>query len=240
MCVVCVELDGVLSLLLPSYRPSAVVVCAGVVGLASDRMSPFNLTTRTYARAVHILKKRLGHFASNNSSSNNVTTQPDAQVQKDERNDISGSAAASNGEGEHANAEAHALSNNGNTAAAPSPADGDAASASATSSTASSSYPSAPIPLLLLGGGGYNPTDSARAFLHMTAVASNHVLPATLPDHERFLPSYLPNLSVHSVAKNPAARPNDNSREYLLEIMAMVRNNCRLREEQDRQEDGLF
>jgi hypothetical protein len=239
-------LEGVLSLLLPSYRPSAVVVCAGVDGLASDRMSPFNLTTRTYARAVHILKKRLGHFASNRSSSSSSNVAAAAQAPKEECTDINGSAAASNGDGEHADAEAHALSNNGNTAVASSPTDGDAAASSSASNapsspaSSSSSYPSAPIPLLLLGGGGYNPTDSARAFLHMTAVASNHMLPATLPDHERFLPSYLPNLSVHSVAKNPAARPNDNSREDLLEIMARVRNNCRMREEQDRQEDGLF
>ena len=98
-------------------------------------------------------------------------------------------------------------------------------------SSPSPSWPSSPIPLLLLGGGGYCPTDAARAFVHLTAAACARPLPAALPDSDPLYPHYLPNLSLHSQPKPAATRPNQNDRAYLRRLIAHVRDNCSRRKQ---------
>ena len=243
-----------LSLLLPSFRPSVVVLCGGVDGLASDRMSPFNLTTRTYARCVHMLKKRLRHF-------NQI-----ARATTEGASAAPATAAAATADA----ADAAADAGNSNEAAAlifdpptiggaptinadtslsvAEPVPAATASSSSASLAAAAPYPpgavppalssapaAPPVPLLLLGGGGYCPTDAARAFTVMTAAACCHPLPATLPDSDRLLSDYSPNFNLHSL---PKSRPNLNDRPYINRIMQHVSNTCRrLREQQEKNEE---
>jgi paired amphipathic helix protein Sin3a len=238
-------------------------------------MSPFNLTTRAFARIVQLLKKRLGHFATATAVEANagrdaatsgehlaaaLSSQPSLSAAATDADQLQSAAVATQPADQSAEstveqqddsaAAVAALSTSATTreesspvpevsvAAAAAPAQPAAAAppSSTSAPSPSPSWPSSPIPLLLLGGGGYCPTDSARAFVHLTAAACARPLPAALPDSDPLYPHYLPNLSLHSQPKPAAMRPNANDRAYLRRLISHVRDNCSRRKQM--QESG--
>ncbi|KAI6132369.1 hypothetical protein EV401DRAFT_273527 [Pisolithus croceorrhizus] len=84
---------------------------------------------------------------------------------------------------------------------------------------------------LLLGGGGYNSANAARAWAYLTSIAMGNPLPpdTDIPEH-RALPLYQPSFTLDVPAGN---MQDENSEEYLLEVercFERVREvlNCRL------------
>lgn len=205
----CFQFDALLSLVLPSFRPSVVVMCCGVDGLATDRMSPFNLTTRAYGQCVITLKKRLGHIQSPTKTAPPAAAAPVA------------------------------ASSDGDSIPMELSAPPDASSPpSSSSSPQPPAFPASPIPLLLLGGGGYHPIDSARAFTVMTASACGVHLPSAIPDVDQYYTSYMStDFDLHS---RPApARVNGNSKAYLHGVLRHVKDKChRWRKQTEEEEEA--
>ncbi|KAI6150070.1 hypothetical protein EDD17DRAFT_1492416 [Pisolithus thermaeus] len=69
---------------------------------------------------------------------------------------------------------------------------------------------------LLLGGGGYNSANAARAWAYLTSIAMGNPLPPDMdiPEH-RTLPLYQPSFTLDVPAGN---MQDENSEEYLLEV----------------------
>ncbi|PSS03319.1 hypothetical protein PHLCEN_2v3993 [Hermanssonia centrifuga] len=69
---------------------------------------------------------------------------------------------------------------------------------------------------LLLGGGGYNSPNAARAWAYLTSIALRNTLPldADIPDHAAF-PLYSPSFTLDVPAGNA---PDQNTDEYLDEV----------------------
>ncbi|CAG2164773.1 unnamed protein product, partial [Oppiella nova] len=66
-------------------------------------------------------------------------------------------------------------------------------------------------PLILLGGGGYHPLNTARLWAALTACALNETLDNDIPDHSCFL-AYRPSYELNIEA---GLRPNLNSKQYI-------------------------
>lgn len=265
--------DSVLGIVLPAFRPSVVVVCCGVDGLASDRMSPFNLTTRAYPKCVHTLMKKLGHDAAAPHAdttppialspapsagvaqvSDTASKSPDGPTQtQTQQTDIGAPTTVAVGLAPETTVEPDTtvrvtLSDIADTVVAdstslPPPAASDLSSSApldsptATGAASSSAWPSSPVPLLLLGGGGYNPQDVARAFTIVTATACGVTLPSRIPECDAYYPAYLATgFTLHSHAQTKETRPNRNDRAYLQTILHHVRESC---QRWQRQEEEL-
>ncbi|XP_033741385.1 histone deacetylase 8-like isoform X2 [Pecten maximus] len=70
------------------------------------------------------------------------------------------------------------------------------------------------LPTLLLGGGGYHHTNTARCWAFLTGVAVGKKLPTDIPDHQ-FLMEYGPDYGIDIMAGN---RKDQNSKEYLQKV----------------------
>lgn len=77
------------------------------------------------------------------------------------------------------------------------------------------------IPLILLGGGGYHPLNTARLWTALTATALNVDLDNDIPDHSCFL-SYRPSYELKIEA---GLRPNLNSNQYIQNVLEKVFHN---------------
>lgn len=293
----CALVDAVLSIVLPSFRPSAVVVCCGVDGLATDALcSAWNLTTRAYAKCVRIIKKKLGHYGTTSSSKQQAQT--DAAAMTPSNAPPTNSSSPSD-DATPAPSPSSSSPPSASIAVAPVPLptsdlssvasvedassfDSSQSSVTPTSTpvvsdsegpieerkdqnetvstpplqppqpssppcqstalSATQSYPTNPIPLLLLGGGGYNPVDSARAFLCMTASAASVQLPPSIPDTDRYYPDYLQagQCELHSKAHSTDIRPNRNRREELARILHTIKMQCSRREAAEQSDELIL
>ena len=74
------------------------------------------------------------------------------------------------------------------------------------------------IPLILLGGGGYHSTNTARLWTQLTATALNETIDDEIPDHEHFL-NYSPSYSLQI---EPNLRKDLNSTDYLETVCTLV------------------
>lgn len=75
------------------------------------------------------------------------------------------------------------------------------------------------LPMVLLGGGGYHHTNTARLWAYLTSIVAGVQLPLDIPDHEFFLeyrPSY--ELAVEACS----TRKDSNSNEHLKSINEAV------------------
>jgi len=79
-------------------------------------------------------------------------------------------------------------------------------------------------PLILLGGGGYNPLNTARLWTALTACALNQELDNDIPDHSCFL-EYRPTYELRIEAGH---RPNINSTQYIDTVLQKVVQNLDL------------
>lgn len=70
------------------------------------------------------------------------------------------------------------------------------------------------LPTLLLGGGGYHHTNTARCWTFLTAIAVGKKLPTDIPDHQFFM-EYGPDYGLNITAGN---RKDQNSQDYLRKI----------------------
>jgi hypothetical protein len=208
-------------------------------------MSTFNLTSRGYAQCVRILKRVLGHYSaaaspgtSNNSSNNgsaNAAVNPGVTLARGV-----GSSGDNSVDGiahDHgvtpttvADSDAAPASAAATAAAATDIAPATlplAASPSQPSSTAPAAPPALPIPLVLLGGGGYHPLDTPRAFLAMTAAACDVRLNEQISENDEFYTHYLPvGCTTHTQAHAPELLVDRNSRAYLQSLIDHVRTMC--------------
>jgi len=76
-------------------------------------------------------------------------------------------------------------------------------------------------PLILLGGGGYHPINTARLWTSLTACALNEVLDNDIPDHSCFL-AYRPTYELNIEA---GLRANANSTQYIESVLQKVFQN---------------
>ena len=75
------------------------------------------------------------------------------------------------------------------------------------------------LPLLLLGGGGYNFPNTAKAWTRITGMLCGVSLKEDIPDHEQFI-QYGPDFTIDIT---PGYRPNQNyKKNYLNELIAKV------------------
>ncbi|XP_060065441.1 histone deacetylase 8-like [Ylistrum balloti] len=70
------------------------------------------------------------------------------------------------------------------------------------------------LPTLLLGGGGYHHTNTARCWTFLTGVAVGKKLPTDIPDHQFFV-EYGPD---YGIEVSPGNRKDQNSQEYLRKV----------------------
>lgn len=75
------------------------------------------------------------------------------------------------------------------------------------------------LPLLLLGGGGYHPENSARLWTSMTALVLDRSLESDIPEEEPFFERYGPGFELEVVA---GCRRNKNSEQEVQELVARV------------------
>ena len=74
------------------------------------------------------------------------------------------------------------------------------------------------MPVLILGGGGYNFPNTAKAWTRITAMLCSISLNEDIPEHEQFI-HYGPDFTLNI---SPGYRPNHNKKNYLTELMAKV------------------
>lgn len=80
----------------------------------------------------------------------------------------------------------------------------------------------ADVPLLVLGGGGYNSTNAARAFTYFTSLLLDKELPNDIPEH-RFFEDYKDHgFQLHLPAGH---EPDKNDQAYLDQVRQTVQDN---------------
>ncbi|XP_071134734.1 histone deacetylase 8-like [Mytilus edulis] len=77
------------------------------------------------------------------------------------------------------------------------------------------------LPTLVLGGGGYNLSNTARCWAFLTALATGKQIPTEIPDHEYFI-EYGPDYELEVY---PGNRKNHNTAHYLRQVYGAVLNN---------------
>eukprot|EP00455_Lapot_gusevi_P017240 TRINITY_DN1913_c0_g1_i1.p1 TRINITY_DN1913_c0_g1~~TRINITY_DN1913_c0_g1_i1.p1 ORF type:complete len:144 (+),score=19.78 TRINITY_DN1913_c0_g1_i1:275-706(+) len=76
------------------------------------------------------------------------------------------------------------------------------------------------LPLLLLGGGGYNPSYVARCWTALTAVSCGQSLSDSIPEHDSFM-EYRP---FFSLACPTVSRPDLNDTQYVQQLIQNVQD----------------
>ena len=76
-------------------------------------------------------------------------------------------------------------------------------------------------PTLLLGGGGYNPADTARLWTSITGACLGEKLDNDIPEHDYF-PRYGPDFTLETW---PGNRTNKNTQEYLDGVLEYIERN---------------
>ncbi|XP_039255527.2 histone deacetylase 8-like isoform X1 [Styela clava] len=77
------------------------------------------------------------------------------------------------------------------------------------------------IPLLILGGGGYNPANTARTWTSVTASLIGKEISEDIPEHEYFL-EYGPH---YELPVSQSLRKDLNTSKYIAEVVSTVENN---------------
>jgi len=77
------------------------------------------------------------------------------------------------------------------------------------------------LPTLLLGGGGYNFANTAKAWTFLTGLAAGKKLPTDIPEHEHLL-EYGPGYELNTSAGN---RKDLNTSQYLTQLIKTVQKN---------------
>ena len=71
------------------------------------------------------------------------------------------------------------------------------------------------LPTLLVGGGGYNFTNTARFWALCTATVAGEILSNDIPEHDYF-EHYSPDFNLLVV---PSNRPDENTDKYIAELL---------------------
>ena len=77
-------------------------------------------------------------------------------------------------------------------------------------------------PVLLLGGGGYHPANTARCWARVMADLTGSTLPSEIPDSDLFFLAYGPG---YEVTISPGCIKNANSTEAVEQLMQSIELN---------------
>ncbi|XP_078001400.1 histone deacetylase 8-like [Glandiceps talaboti] len=77
------------------------------------------------------------------------------------------------------------------------------------------------LPTLITGGGGYNIANTARCWAYLTSIVVGKEIPSEIPEHEYFT-EYGPDYQLEI---EPSHRKNDNSGEYIDDILTTISGN---------------
>ena len=79
------------------------------------------------------------------------------------------------------------------------------------------------VPMLILGGGGYNPQNTARCWVKMIASLLNETIDENIPEHD-FLETYGPDFSL---CISPGNRKDENTASFLSELIEEITSNLK-------------
>uniref|UniRef100_A0A1Y1M2X5 Histone deacetylase n=2 Tax=Photinus pyralis TaxID=7054 RepID=A0A1Y1M2X5_PHOPY len=88
------------------------------------------------------------------------------------------------------------------------------------------------VPTLFLGGGGYNPANTARYWTYLTSLITNQPIDNDIPDCSEYFTKYGPTYELHI---DEGCQRDFNTDEYINNIISTVTNYCKLIESECKQ-----